>query len=234
MTARAIALICLASVPVSAGPVVKLDVPAKPDWVTVQADPVLTTLSVGDKPGKWFLLDDSPVAELRPAADGRTATFAATADGQYRLAVVVGEDVHRVKVVRATKPPEPMPPNPGPKPPEPPAPPVDPLVKLLQDGYDADRRAAADKKSDLLDLIELFRQAGLLAADAKVTTAGQLVSRVAEASKALGITGLVDVRRSLILELQLAFPEDVPLTAEVRAKAVAVFAKLKSALEFVK
>lgn len=237
MTARVIVLCFLTAVPAFGGPVVKLDSPAKPEWVTVQADPVLTTLSVGYNGGKWVLVDDGPQCDLRAAADGKTATFAATADGQYRLLVISGEDVHRVKVVRAVKPPEPMPPgpDPNPKPPEPKPPaPADPLVKLLQAGYDADPRAAEAKRPDLLDLIELFRQAGLLAVDAKVTTAGQLVSRVAEASKALGITGLVDVRKSIILELQAAFPEDVPLTADSRKKATDLFARLKVALEQVK
>ena len=66
-----------------AGPVTKLP-PPKPEWVTVQADPVQTTLAL-DKPATWALLDAGPTADLRPSADGKTAVFAAVAPGRYRV-----------------------------------------------------------------------------------------------------------------------------------------------------
>lgn len=214
--------------------VTKLDSPPKPEWVTVKADPLLTTLSV-DKAAKWILIDDGPQCDLRPAADGKTATFAATVPGRYRVLVVAGEEVFRV-AVQVPDVPQPMPPDPKPPvPPTPPTPPpADPLVKVLQAAYDADTRAAKDKESDRLDLVELYRQASTLALDPSVTTTGQLVARVRDAAKALGIVGLSDCRKAIAGELQAAFPEDAPLTADSRKKAADLFGRIKAALEGVK
>lgn len=222
----ALPLLLASAAHATAGGVVKLDSPPKPEWQVIQADAGITTLAVGDKPAKWVLVDDG--ADLSPSADGKTAAFAAAADGHYRLIVVADGEVHRVKVVKATSPPQPMPPGPDPQPPS------DPLVKLLQAAYDADPRQPEPKRKDLLDLAEIYRQAGTLAADPAVATAGQLVARVREAAKALGIVGLADVRKAIGAELQAVLPEDVPLTAETRKRAAEVFARVKAALEQVK
>ena len=215
--------------------VVKLDSPPKPEWVVVPCDPVLTTLSVPTA-SVWVLVDDQPACDLRPASDGKTATFAAAGDGQYRVLVIAEKEVHRVKLVRATNPPQPMPPTPGPGPqpdPKPPAP-ADPLVRVLQAGYDADTRTAELKRTDLLDLIELYRQAGTLAADPAVPTAGDLVKRVRDAATVLKIVGLPDCRKAIAGELVAVFPEDTPLTADTRKKAGDTFARIKVCLEGVK
>jgi hypothetical protein len=147
---------------------------------------------------------------------------------------VAGEDVHRV-AVQVPDVPNPMPPGPGPNPnpPEPPKP-ADPLVKVLQAAYDADTRDRAAKETDRLDLVELYRQAAGLALDPAVTTAAQLVTRVRDAAKALGVTGLTEVRTAIARELAAAFPEDAPLTAASRAKAAELFGRIKAALEQVK
>jgi hypothetical protein len=224
-------LLALALTP-AAGGVTKLDAPAQAEWVAVQADPRLTTLAV-DSAGVWFLLDDDG-AELRPAQDGKTATFTADRDGHYRVVVVCDKQVHRVKVVKASTPPQPMPPGPDPQPKPPEPKPADPLVKVFQAGYDADARPRAEKESDRLDLIELYRQAADLADDAKIETAEALILKVRKAAEALKVAGLLDVRKAVATELQAAFPENVPMTADARKKAADLFARFRACLEQVK
>jgi hypothetical protein len=214
--------------------VVKIESPPKSKWVEIAADPGITTLSVaGDKPAKWVLVDDG--ADLRPAADGRTASFAAGGEGEYRLVVVAGDEVHRIKLTKG-KPVDP--PNPNPKPPAPPAP-VDPLAKVLQAGYDADPRAADAKRDDLLDLIELYRQAATLADDPAVDTAEAMVGRVRSTwekiQKDKGVKdGLLAVRKAIGGELATAFPENVNLDKAGRKKAGEAFARIRGCLEQVK
>jgi hypothetical protein len=232
----ALPVLLATAVVAEAGGVTKLDSPPRAEWVTITADPVITTLAVaGDKPARWVLVDEGPQVDLRPSPDGKSATFGAVADGQYRVLVVCGEEVHRLKVVKAAPQPMPGPDNP-PKPPAPvpPPAPVDPLVKMLQAGYDADTRQPAAKGTDRLDLVELYKQAGTLALDVNVTTTGQLVGKVKDAAKALGITGLAEMRKTIGAELAAVFPEDVPLSADSRTKAVEAFGRIKAALEQVK
>lgn len=218
-----LAIVCASTLLATAADkgVVKLEAPPPAEWVTVQADPVLTTLSA-PAAAKWVLVDDGPACELRPSADGKAATFAATSDGHYRVLVISGDDVFRVKVVKGGGDDDRKPK------------PTDPLVKLLQTAFDLDTRTADAKRHDLLDLVELYRQAGMLALDANITTTGQLVVKVRDAAKALGVVGLAEVRKAIGAELTAVFPEDVPLTAESRAKAAATFGRIKAALEGVK
>jgi hypothetical protein len=227
--AFALAAVCCPTAP-AADPITKLAAPAKPEWVSVQADPVLTTLA-SDKPAKWILVDDGPACDLRATTDGKAATFAAKAAGHYRVLVVTDADVHRVKLVKAD--PQPMPgPIDPPKPPDPK--PVDPLVAKLQAAFDLDQRAGAAKEKDRLDLVELYKQAADLSGKAEVATAADLVARVRDASKSLAIDGLTEVRKVIAGELAAAFPVDEPLTADSRAKAAALFIKIKTAVEGVK
>ena len=218
--------------------VVKLDSPPKPEWVAVQCDPVLTTL-IAPTASVWVLVDDQPACELRAAADGKTATFAAAGDGQYRVLVIAEKEVHRVKLVRATVPPQPMPPGPGPGPPPPPTPPTppaptDPLTVRLQTAFDADPRAAVERTADRLLLVELYAQAATMAADSAVASTGDLVNRVRAAATGLKITGLADCRKVIGAELAAAFPDDTPLDDDARKKLAAVFAHIKACLEAVK
>jgi hypothetical protein len=225
----ALAAVFGAAAAAQAGPVTKLDAPAKPEWVSVQADPVLTTLA-SDKPAKWVLVDDGPHCELRPAADGKTATFAAKAPSQYRVLVVTDADVHRVRVVVTD--PQPMP---GPDKPDPPKPaPTDPLVARLQAAYTAEPGTPADKADALANKVELYRQAAKLAADPAVATTGELVTRVRQASDALGTDRLPGVRKVVRAELQAAMPTDVPLDAATRKLAADTFDRIKAALEAVR
>jgi hypothetical protein len=224
--------ILLAAVAVtSAGEITKLEGPPKAEWRVIQADPVITTLSAGDRPARWFLLDEHPAAELRAAADGKTATFASTIDGQFRVIAISGEDVHRVKVVKG--PPQPMPPGPDPKPPAP-VPPADPLAAKLQAAFDAEVLPKEKKAEAIKDKVELYTQAAKLALDPEVATTGQLLGRVKKAADALHTDTLPLVRKAVRAELQAAMPEDVPLTPESRAKAAAMFTRIKTALEGVK
>lgn len=195
-------------------------------WTEIPADPILTTL-VNPTSAKWISVDDG--CELRPASDGKSCVFAAVKAGRYRLIVVPETgDVMRVAIVVGKIDPPTPPTPPGPTPPPVPA---DPLTEKFQAAYGKDSRDAAKKKTDLLDLIELYKQAGELASATDVSTTGQLVSRVRDASKALAIAGLEDLRRAISVELATAMPADVALTQDLRTKAAATFTKIKTALQ---
>ena len=200
-----------------------------PMWTEIPADPILTTL-VNPASAKWISVDDG--CELRPASDGKSCVFAAAKAGRYRIIVVPDTgDIMRVAVVVGKI--DPIPPTPNPPAPNPPVPPVptDPLTAKFQAAYVLDTRDATTKKKDLLDLVELYTQAATLASAMDVNTTGQLVSRVRDASKALAIAGLDDLRRAVSVELATAMPADVPLTPDLRTKAAATFTKIKTALQ---
>ena len=206
----------------------KADRPPPAPWVEVKADAILTVLTAPEK-SQWLLIDDG--ADLVPSADGRTAAFAAPAKGRYRVVVVgpLGEPSRVVVVVGdAAKPPTPVPIDP-------PAPvPTDPLTAKLQAAYRLDTRDAAKKSHDLADLIELYKQASEFAGKADIVSFSELIVRVKDAAKMLGIEGLADLRKSCAEELKLAFPLDAAFDDGSRAKAKALFLKLSEALKNVK
>lgn len=110
--------------------------------------------------------------------------------------------------------------------------PVDPLRAKLQAAYDADPAPVASRKSQALDLAALYRQAAALAQDATVATAGDLLTRVRDAGKTLvGADALKGIRTVAGAELGALLPTDVPLTADQRTAAAALFAKLASTIE---
>lgn len=203
--------------------VTKAPAPPAPAWNEMPADPLLTVLQCPD-PARWLTVDDG--CDLRPAADGKSATFAAALPGRYRL-LVVPEKGEPIRVAVVVGKPEPTPP----KPPEPRPVPTDPLVKKLQTEFDKDAREPAKKTSDLKDLVELYKQAADLAASADVTSTGQLVTRVRDAARAMGVEGLADLRRAISVELVTAMPSDEPMTSELRGKAKETFLRIRAALQ---
>lgn len=217
----------LAAVALGADPmpatVTKAPAPPPPTWAEIPADPLLTVLQ-SPTASRWVLIDDG--CDLRPSADGKSATFAASAPGRYRLLVLPEQGEPQRVSVRVGEAP--------PKPPEPRPVPTDPFVKRLQTEFDKDTREGSKKLADLKDLIELYRQAADLAASAEVVSTGQLVGRVRDASRALGIEGLADLRRAVSVELAAAMPTDEPMTSELRAKAKDVFLRIRAALQEVK
>lgn len=225
MTPLPILLLSLALGADPAPAVTKAPAPPAPTWNEVQADPLLTVLQSPD-PAKWLAVDEG--CDLRPAADGRSVTFAAGTPGRYRL-LVVPEKGEPIRVAVVVGKPEPTPP--GPKPPEPRPVPTDPLTRKLQAEFDKDAREPAKKLADLKDLVELYRQAADLASSAGVTSTGQLVTRVRDAARAMGIEGLADLRRAISVELATAMPTDEPMTAELRGKAKDVFLRIRAALQ---
>lgn len=217
---------------------VNKDTTVKPAvWTEVKADPILTVL-VSPTPAKWVLIDDTAAA-LRPGSDGKTAYFAAQAAGKYRVIVVGGDgEPTRIQITvgdsPAPAPPAPTPPAPTPPVPTPPAPPVDPFVAKLQAAYNLDTRAANLKATDLADLVELYRQGALLAADTSVATTGDLKARVSAAAQKLVVAGLTDLRKAIGTEVAAVLPVDVPLTTELRTTAAAEFTKISTALKQLK
>jgi len=196
----------------------------------------LKLAAAGDAVAKWSLVGDFAQAEIIPCDAGKTCTFIAPEAGYYYLQSVVGERQYSILVI-VGKPdvPEPMPPpKPVPVPPVPPKPvpvPVDPLLTKLQAAYLLDLRPDARRRQDLLDLIELYGQASALAAKPEIKSISALITQIRTASTALGIVGLVDLRRAIGVELSAGFPADDPLTDETRKHAGDTFARIQAALK---
>lgn len=207
--------------------VTKAPAPPAPVWVEIQADPLGTRLESASK-STWTVVDSG--CAVWPAADGKSAVFVAVAPARYKVLVTSekGEVTH-VAVTVGT--PEPTPPKPGPV--DPPVPQSE-LGKKLQAAFDADP-TPKDKKLAVLALkAELYKQAADLAGSPDVTSTGQLVTRVKDASKALGVDGLPAVRQVIAAVLAEAMPTDEPMTADLRTKAAAAFQRIRSALLEVK
>jgi hypothetical protein len=190
-------------------------------WTEFRARPgQLLRLALGDGAAgaKWTLVDTLG-ADIEPCAEGKRCTFAAEAEGRFRLIVTVGETIHRVAVVVAR-----------PKPPEPPKP-KDELVGKFQAAADKDTRDAAKKKGDLLDLVELYKQAQRMVVSSEITTTAKLVEGLRESTRRLQIDGLTDLRRAIAVELAAAFPTDEQLTDTSRAKAASLFKRIQAALQ---
>lgn len=159
-----------------------------------------------------------------PPTPGRTEVLASSSGGAAVLVAVTVEGGSPVV------PPSPLPP--GPLPPIIP-PVVDVLTGKLQTAYTADVSAKRGEFID--DLIELYSQAQGFAIAADVKTTGELAVRVRTAGATLlGKDDLTGVRKILAAELALAFPADVPLTAESRKAAAVTFKRLHDALAAVK
>lgn len=206
--------------------VTKADKPPAPVWAEIQADPLLTVLQ-SPAAARWVAVDAG--CELRPAADGKSCVFAAAGPGVYRLLVIAGDaDPARVavRVGDLPKPPDP------PRPPEPA--PTSELGRKFQAAFDADPLPRAERLKVLADTVELYRQAAALATATDVATTGQLVARVREAAKALGLDGLAGLRQEIGRVLSEAMPTDEPMTAAVRERAAKTFNLIRAALQEVK
>lgn len=122
-----------------------------------------------------------------------------------------------------------------PKPPAPPKPPepADPLKQKLADAYKAAAGTEEQKREWVLDLAALYRQAKKAASDPSLATAAALRKKLGEVSASLiGPDSLVEVRKAIAGELAAILPaSDAELTAEQRAAAVALFAKLAVILD---
>lgn len=166
------------------------------------------------KDGRLFLLDTRGLA----AGRYKFAAVAASADGEQArqdFAVVIGDK----------PPPDPIDP----------VDPADPLVQKLQAAYAGETDPA--KATLLAGLAAFYRQAALSTPHASAPTWGGLFDMLAEAARTLGISGkLVAVQKVVAGELAAALPSkrDEPLTAEGKAKAAELFAKLGKALSGVK
>lgn len=119
-------------------------------------------------------------------------------------------------------------PGPGPKP----VPPPDSLKAKIQAAFDADAEPIAEKREHAKDLAALYREAGKLAVNPAIATAGELVDKVRGAAMTLvGPKALVAVRTAVASELGQIFPFDAPLTGDQRAAAAALFARLAEILD---
>lgn len=195
----------------------------------------LKLAAAGDMAAKWSLVGDFAQAEIIPCDAGKTCTFIAPEAGYYYLQSLVGDKQYSILVV-VGKPdvPEPMPapPKPVPVPPVPPKPaPVDPLLTKLQAAYLLDLRPDARRRQDLLDLIELYGQASVLATKPEIKSVASLIAQIRTASSTLGIIGLEDLRRAIGAELSAGFPADDTLTDLTRKHAGDTFARIQAALK---
>lgn len=137
------------------------------------------------------------------------------------------------------KPPAPPPPKPpDPKPPAPPAP-VDELAKKLQAAYTADPALAAVKESQRSLLAALYEamQAHAVkktpAGAYAITTTEELLADLRESGKSLLIpSALIECRKAIAAEVALQLGTGaLPLTDELRARAVTTFKRVETAIE---
>lgn len=201
---------------------------------------------VAKTPGKvveWVFKDDGLVLLKPPggAGDSKVAGINAAANtppGKYRVLVLtaIGDKPVWVEatitVVGEVKP---APPKPNPVPPPPPV--IDELPKRLQDAYAAEKSIA--KRGVLVNLIGLYGAAGDHAKKPDVTSTRQLLDNVAEVRDELigkDSTVLRDMRQIISAEVLIALgtPSNVALDDATRARAIAVFQRVASALEKVK
>lgn len=127
--------------------------------------------------------------------------------------------------------PEPVPP---PVPPVPPTPPSA-LRAKLQAAFAADTTppTAAERDAARKDLAALWRKGLAVVNDPAVTTTGQLLDRMRQASAFLvGPTALPNVRKGVGEHLASALSADQPLTPELRARAAVLFGEVADALSW--
>lgn len=230
--ALALCLLTPAFLP-AADPAVKLpaEVKALPGRVaTLKAE-----LTDG-KQVRWAVTSEA--ADLIPFPGTTQAIFVSPTAGRYLVlcwtaAGDVPSEAARCWVVVGDVPPGPTPPGPTPPNP-PPAPPVpNPLAERLKAAYAADPGEAAAKGANKSLLAEVYRQAPALLADARYTTAGEVLDKLREASASLTGGSLVGLRTAVGKEIAAAFPggRAEPLTDANRKAAGELFAKLAAALD---
>lgn len=114
-----------------------------------------------------------------------------------------------------------------------PEPAEDDLEKDLLAAWRADPGSLESKRSARRLLVELYRQAGPLAADPKIETAGRLSTILREAGAGLAKDSLVEVRKRLGLQLQMILPvrPETPLDEASRKRAAAAFERFALVLE---
>lgn len=167
------------------------------------------------------------VADLRAkCAEIKKQEQAAQAELKLRLK----ELQDRLDKLGLSDPPAPVPP---PKPVPPPAP-ADPLRAKLAAAFEAAAGTAEQKAEWARDLSALYRAAVKRAADPAVATAAALRAKLAAASDTLlgDADALKEVRRAVAGELAAVLPTaDADLTADQRAAAAALFARLAVILD---
>lgn len=205
-----------------------------PEEVSARPGRIVRVQAVSDgKAVCWVLASDA--ADLIPlSADGKAALFCSPTPGRYVLfAWTAGGDVPseaaRCVVVVGDGP------TPVPVPPAPPPAPADPLTADFRRLLAAD--PAADKIGHLAQLAAVYREAVKYAANADVTTAGELAARIrAAANSLLPADALTAVRKRVAEEITKALSDDgdKPLDADARAQAAKLFARIATSLEAAK
>jgi hypothetical protein len=143
-------------------------------------------------------------------------------------AIILDEGTCKIKVV-GSKPD----PNPGPNPDPGPVPDAM-LMSDIQNLYDME--SSATKYEDLLTLIELFRQASVMAKDSKVKTLEELATRVSATGQILlDRTRLKNIRERVARYVAKEFGEDdVPFSDSIRSEAARVYGTVKKTLSLIK
>ncbi|MBX3397480.1 MAG: hypothetical protein KF873_01955 [Gemmataceae bacterium] len=220
----------------------------RPAWKVVAGVKGKLVRLTADKAVRWVLAEETvaeAAAELEPSDDGKRCAFVASADGRFKIIAygADGGEASRTVVVVGDAPPDPKKPDPvkpdpvkpDPVKPEPPKP--DPVAELrvkLQAAYTADGSAA--KAESLKALVELYRQAGPIAADPAIVSTLALAKRLQTISASLVQPGqLAGVRSAIAEQLGATLGQkDAPLTPELRTAAADLFARIHKALGEVK
>lgn len=168
-------------------------------------------------PATLDALVDKVIEIRKQRADLQKAEESALAEVRARLKAIE-EKLNQIDV----KPPQPVPPQPNPG---------DPLSLAIKAAFG---EATPQKVEQCKLLAELYLQASVLAAKEDLATTAQLMGKISEASRGLGIDGLMPVRVLIANECKAALgtvEPPVPLTPTLRAKAKELFLRVHIALK---
>jgi hypothetical protein len=175
----------------------------------------------------WHLCSDDGIKTL--FTHENTGWFFAKKPGRYRIVAVAARGSAPVLAeCKVTVKGGPTPPPPGPDPV-----PVDPLTRTLQQAYNADA-STQDKPGKLRKLQAIMAEASSLARQTSVIdSTAQLAAAVRKLADAeVGVNTFTPVRNAVGAHLNAEIgTRDVKLTAELRDKISAAYAKVANSLK---
>lgn len=213
--------------------------PVVPGEVQAALGEMIVLSAVSANPVQWICSPHcASKLDQHRNADG-SLILVGRAEGVYRLAVcnASGGLVNQPAWVKVTiGKPSPGPgPNPGPTPPAP-TPPTNTLLKKLQDCYAADSASPDLKAGQKSLLISLYSAMAAHAKDPSIKTTTDLRADMERVASEMINQSLLKTCREIIAAEVVSVLGDEPATLDdsMRAKAVAVFEQIASALRGVK
>lgn len=217
--------------------VVPVPPPEPEKWVKIDAPAGKLFVLSAEPASKWRIVSKANAADLRVFENGKYAAVVGQAGTTCQMTVTgPSGDVAQIELAFGGQPP-----GPGPKPPD-----MDPLKDRVKAAFDADPVQLDKRRQQAKDLAALYRQLAKTAADATITSAGDLIATAQKSAKEMvdiverdKSGAIVKVTRVLVgirdevvsKELGLIFPEDAPLTDTQRTSAADLFTRLAKILD---